>query len=527
MVNAKPNSTRGETKTGTETIGSTGTERRIAVIALATLAAQLACDSSEVPPTAPPRVAQVLDAAAGDATAAALDSGSTDAGALDASTQVADAAVLPCGGAPCGANAMCDVEHDQCVCNEGYEGTPQTGCTEVVMGAGWIGSPCNGDGDCDFADGVCQTDASGYPAGHCSVACDRLCPDRDGHAVTFCIQPPSTSDGTCVARCDSVIHPRNMGCRDGYRCTPWRRHNQTSVSQNVCVPDTWAPPERCADLQNHAQDDDCYFAMISFGDPNATALARGILGGTASAQEAETWLDLNFDGSQRFVTDELGRTIHDNFSAGHRASQPMVGMIVHYTAAQREDGTIRYFVGASPHASTHFVVGSERNGLIVQIFSHRNRTWHAGSTYNADRFGFDFANAGYLNPRSGGGFNDYADRRYAMDLPVFGSQPVEITDGIPGADPKYGRKDYWQPYTYYQIISFVLVGRALHLVYGLQTDQVERHGDVAGSRVDPGPALPLTYLKALIFSSEDVFTVDWLAAYKTDAAWIVANPQAR
>ena len=48
------------------------------------------------------------------------------------------------------------------------------------------------------------------------------------------------------------------------------------------------------------------------------------------------------------------------------------------------------------YASTHFVIGSYRNGLVVQIFSHRDRSWHAGSTYNIDRFGVDFANAGYL-----------------------------------------------------------------------------------------------------------------------------------
>ena len=40
-----------------------------------------------------------------------------------------------------------------------------------------------------------------------------------------------------------------------------------------------------------------------------------------------------------FVEDDLGHTIHDNNSEGHLASSPMRGAIVHYTAAQREDGT--------------------------------------------------------------------------------------------------------------------------------------------------------------------------------------------
>ena len=205
----------------------------------------------------------------------------------------------------------------------------------------------------------------------------------------------------------------------------------------------------------------------------------------------------------------------------------MRGAIVHYTASATEDGTIRYFVSSSPHASTHFVIGSQRNGLIVQIFSHRNRTWHAGSRYNHDRFGIDFANAGYLNERSGGGYEDYAGRPYRLNLPLHGSNPIRVQGGIPNVDPKYARKEYWQPYTYYQLLSFVLIGRALHLVYNLEADSIERHGDVASSRVDPGPHLPQTFLKALVFNQENVFEVNWLNEYKREANWIADHPEAR
>ena len=528
--------TRGNTTTGTETHGgtSTGTEFGAAnrVLLLAIFAAQLGCGGDPIRTPSPPGGSSGDASVAEDATPVALDTGVTDRGTTDAAptpldATASDAEPLPCMGQTCGVNATCNIEHDQCVCNDGYEGDPIAGCTEAVMGSGWIGSPCTDDSQCDYPDGVCQTDGEGYPSGHCSQACTRYCPDREDHAVTFCVQPPASSDGGCFARCDTMIHPSNMGCRVGYRCQTERRFNEPAVSRAVCVPESWSPPDQCADPRNHAQDDDCWFDLISFGDATAEALARRILSGAANSAEAEQWLDLNYEGSQRFITDDLGRTIHDNFSRGHRSDRPMNGMIVHYTAAQREDGTIRYFVGSSPHASTHFVVGSERNGLIVQIFSHRNRTWHAGSTYNVDRFGFDFANAGYLEPRSGGGYNDYADRRYGMDLALFGDQPVEITDGIPGAHAKYARKDYWQPYTYHQVLAFLLVSRALHLVYNLESDRIERHGDVASSRVDPGPAMPLTASKALIFDTSDVFSVDWLMRYKTEADWIVRNPQAR
>lgn len=492
-----------------------------------------ACAQADPVPIASPDAAVHADAApfvtldaghpANDAMSTPVDSGFDDAGALDGGPE-------PCGGMDCGANAMCDIEHDVCICNEGFMGTPATGCLPIDTPLGWVGSPCNSHADCDYTDGVCQLTASGYPSGHCSLACDRVCPDRDGFAVTFCIDPEGTSvgpSGSCFARCDTTLFPSNAGCRPGYRCTPRERNTEAAVVRNVCVPDSWGAERPCADPTNHAGDDNCYLDLISYGDAAQLALATVLLRGSATADEAERWLDLNHTASQAFITDELGRTIHDNFSAGHRASQPMRGMIVHYTAAQREDGTIRYFVGSDPHASTHFVVGSERNGLIVQIFSHRNRTWHAGSTYNVDRFGFDFANAGYLEPRAGGGWEDYAGRAYSIDLPLHGTNAIEITDGIPGAASKYARKDYWQPYTYYQLLSFVVVGRALHLVYGLSADDIERHGDVASSRVDPGPALPLTNLEALIFSTDDVFSLSWLNEYKAEADWIARHPEAR
>ena len=76
-------------------------------------------------------------------------------------------------------------------------------------------------------------------------------------------------------------------------------------------------------------------------------------------------------------------------------------------------------------------------------------------------------------------------------------------------------------------MSYVLVMRALHLVYDLDEDGVERHGDVAGSRVDPGPALPFTALNQLVFNDDDVFEVDWLNTYKVDPAWITEHPESR
>ena len=423
----------------------------------------------------------------------------------------------------CGTNAHC--ESGSCVCDDGFYGDPLDVCEDISIHEGWIGSPCEDDNVCDYDDSLCLTDEEGYPAGHCSQQCDLYCPDQDGTPTTFCIEPTTHTGGYCFSRCDYDIYSVTEGCRPDYTCVPWLRVG-TSTEELTCVPEEWLEGEACSNPLNFAGDDECYLDAVAMGDARARELALTLLQGLSTPSDALAFLDLNYELSQSFIEDELGVTIHDNSSEGHLDDSPMRGAIVHYTAAQREDGTIRYFVSSDPHASTHFVIGSYRNGLPVQIYPHYNRTWHAGSTYNKNRFGIDFANAGYLDS-SEDGWVTYSGASYDMMLPLYGRNPVEITDGIPSAGSKYSHKDFWQPYTYYQLLSYILVMRALDQAYDLDLEAVERHGDVADSRVDPGPALPFTALNDLLFSNEDVFQVPWLIDYKSDPRWIETHPDAR
>ena len=438
-------------------------------------------------------------------TAGAPDSGFTD----------------PCTGIECGDNASC--QSGACSCDEGFYGDPDVGCESVEPHTGWIGSPCPSDDACDYDDGWCITD---YPDGHCTQTCEQYCPDADGMPTTFCIEPDDRDGGHCFSRCDFSYYPLTDGCRPDYTCVERARYSSSST-ELTCVPSDWVIDEPCQLPLNLEGSDECYLELVSFADPVLRDLVEKLLSGTADSIDAIDFLDENYAASQAFISDELDVTIHDNATSGHSESSPMRGAIVHYTAAQREDSTIKYFVGSDPHASTHFVIGSYRNGLPVQLFSHEDRTWHAGSTYNIDRFGIDFANAGYLTAADGGGWETYSGAEYTMFLPLYGSEPVYVTGGIPGADSGYAAYEYWQPYTIYQLLSYVLVGRALHLAYGLQEDAIERHGDVSDSRVDPGPNLPLTYLNELVFSAEDVFAVAWLEEYRTDTDWIGEHPEAR
>ena len=103
---------------------------------------------------------------------------------------------------------------------------------------GFIGSPCETDGDCDYEGGVCLTD--GFPQGMCSLPCDNICPDESGHPVTFCVDSdalPSSdlTGGWCVSRCDFQVHPA-MGCRDDYGCVVEERYNEGYTENFTCIP---------------------------------------------------------------------------------------------------------------------------------------------------------------------------------------------------------------------------------------------------------------------------------------------------
>lgn len=118
--------------------------------------------------------------------------------------------------------------------------TPAPESPEPEGPTGFVGSPCAVDADCPFEDGVCQTD--GYPQGVCTAACDRFCPDLDGHPTTFCVAAAdlegdiaTIGDGACHSRCDFGAFP-NGGCRTGYGCAEVARANEPDTTRLVCLP---------------------------------------------------------------------------------------------------------------------------------------------------------------------------------------------------------------------------------------------------------------------------------------------------
>lgn len=78
-----------------------------------------------------------------------------------------------------------------------------------VVPTSWLGEPCNQDAQCIRSGNIPATCVipAGTRWGFCSVSCDGLCPDRPGHAETFCATARMVGFndiGLCMAKADSV-----------------------------------------------------------------------------------------------------------------------------------------------------------------------------------------------------------------------------------------------------------------------------------------------------------------------------------
>ena len=247
------------------------------------------------------------------------------------------------------------------------------------------------------------------------------------------------------------------------------------------------------------------------GSPRTIELARKIASGRFTRDEALEFLDSNYADSLDYIRKNIRRTVHPNYYRGH--PQPMVGLVEHYTPTPYLDPTLRYFTDdQSRKASSHFVIDAA--GRVIQVFKHTNRTWHAGTAANHTHFGIENSNTGYLRKR-GSKFYDYYDREYKRSLPLFGTKPVDFGKNV------WGYR-YWMPWPHAQIVSNLIVARALAAVYPLRRDQILMHKDVAPSRrTDPGPAFPMRLFADEIFTGRDLGRAPWLEEYRTDPDFMV------
>ena len=125
---------------------------------------------------------------------------------------------------------------------------PDSDVADQALNPGFIGASCASDQDCRFAGGTCLPADQGWPAGHCTQVCKKVCPDRQGdqYATTFCVDDPlGNPRALCLSRC--ALHLSASGCRDGYVCSSTGRHGEPGTERLVCVPElgSQAPQTEC------------------------------------------------------------------------------------------------------------------------------------------------------------------------------------------------------------------------------------------------------------------------------------------
>ena len=181
----------------------------------------------------------------------------------------------------------------------------------------FIGAPCHLEDGC-LQGGVCLDVAEGFPDGHCSLACQRLCPDDVDAPSTFCVDDVSGGDGgggdgICVSQC-----VRDGDCRPGYGCVEAGRHGEAGTRRTVCWPTALPLPAESpatnppTDSDDDDDDDDATCTSTDFPLDNAgLSEAPGIAGcppgmtrlagngGGFCMDRFEAFLEIVIDGALR------------------------------------------------------------------------------------------------------------------------------------------------------------------------------------------------------------------------------------
>lgn len=108
---------------------------------------------------------------------------------------------------------------------------PAEAAPEVPVNHRFIGGACTDDADCASLGDSARCLTSGHPDGHCTLPCERGCPDRAGNnQLTFCAA--ESGAGLCRSQCD--FERFTTGCRAGYACLDGERPDG-SRSADVCL----------------------------------------------------------------------------------------------------------------------------------------------------------------------------------------------------------------------------------------------------------------------------------------------------
>jgi hypothetical protein len=105
----------------------------------------------------------------------------------------------------------------------------------VEVSSRWLLSECEQNKDCNYSGGLCHENPYGG-RGFCTSSCTKVCPDKFGYPVSFCVaDPENDGEGICVLKGSGL----NDTCRryPGFELLPQEeRFGQSSVKADVCLP---------------------------------------------------------------------------------------------------------------------------------------------------------------------------------------------------------------------------------------------------------------------------------------------------
>ena len=170
-------------------------------------------------------------------------------------------------------------------------------------------------------------------------------------------------------------------------------------------------------------------------------------------------------------------------------------LVMHYTAATKEKGSISWFLNKNAQASAHLLI--DRDGSITQFAPFNVVTWHAGISewnglvgLNQYAIGIELVNGGKL-VKSNNMWICPVDRATIAD-----------SDVILARHKNESTPTGWHNYTDLQIELAVEIGSLLVKTYGLK--DVVGHDDIAPHRkVDPGPAFPMNNFRSRIMGRKE------------------------
>lgn len=192
----------------------------------------------------------------------------------------------------------------------------------------------------------------------------------------------------------------------------------------------------------------------------------------------------------------------NRYHAGNRPALvlPVELVVIHYTAAAGESGSLAWLTNTQAMASAHFLIG--RSGELWELAPLEDRTWHAGGASsrwrgqppNPRSIGIELANVGPLTKRPAAG---EPDRLVDANGRVFTGEVFTAPDG-----------GLWEAFPEAQLAALDVLARELlarfpALAEALPPEgQLPRwcgHADVDPKRkVDPGPAFPWARIRAIV-----------------------------